>query len=282
VHDPRHLDAIAATAGRRTMLDPDTHAGPRSHEVALLAAGAGIDAVDHALAGRGPGVALVRPPGHHAERARAMGFCLYNNAAVMAAHARARGVERVAVVDYDVHHGNGTQWIFWEDPAVLYVSTHQFPFYPGTGAATETGAGRGSGFTLNVPLAEGAGDADYELVFQSLVLPVLRAFRPALLVISAGFDAHERDPLAGMRMSTAGYAALTAHLRDVGAPVALTTEGGYDLAALESCLDEALRVLGGGAAAPPEPPDAAGAQGRAAVRAVRAAQGALWPALGRV
>jgi len=281
VHDPRYLDAIAATAGRSVVLDPDTQASPRSHEVALLAAGAGIVAVDHALERRGPACALVRPPGHHAERARAMGFCLYNNVAVMAAHARARGVERVAVVDYDVHHGNGTQWIFWEDASVLYVSTHQFPFYPGTGAATEVGAGAGRGFTFNVPLAEGAGDADYELVFQTLILPVLRAWRPGLVLVSAGFDAHERDPIAGMRMSTAGYAALTAHLRDLGAPLALTTEGGYDLAALESCLDEALRVLGGGPAPPPGPADAAGPAGRAAASQVRAAQRAFWPALGR-
>ncbi len=159
--------------------------------------------------------ALVRPPGHHAERDRAMGFCLYNNVAVAAAHALARGLSRVAIVDIDVHHGNGTQWIFYDDPRVLYVSTHQFPFYPGTGAADEVGHGAGAGFTVNVPLEAGATDADYALVYEAIVGPVLAQFDPELVIVSAGFDAHEQDPLASMRVSTAGYAGSCAALRAV-------------------------------------------------------------------
>src|SRR5207302_244082 len=157
---------------------------------------------------REPAFALVRPPGHHAERNRAMGFCLYNNIAVAAAHAIARGLDRVAVVDIDVHHGNGTQWMFYDDPHVLYVSSHQYPFYPGTGAADEVGTGAGEGFTVNVPLEAGATDADYEVVYHEAVVPVLEEFSPQLVLVSAGFDAHERDPLGAMRLTTAGYAAV--------------------------------------------------------------------------
>ena len=178
VHDARYLEDIAATAGRRARLDPDTYTSPESVAVARLAAGATVAAVDHALDHGGPGVAFVRPPGHHAERARAMGFCLYNNAAVAAAHALACGLERVAVVDYDVHHGNGIQWIFYDDPRVLYVSTHQYPFYPGTGAADDVGRGAGAGTTVNVPLGAGAGDADLDRVFREVVMPILGAYGP--------------------------------------------------------------------------------------------------------
>jgi len=172
VHDEAYLDEIAATAGRAVRLDDDTYTSPESVEIAALAAGAAVQAAEHAMAHGEAACALVRPPGHHAERDRAMGFCLYNNIAVAAAAARARGTDRVAIVDIDVHHGNGSQWMFYDDPAVLYVSSHQYPFYPGTGAAHETGTGAGKGYTVNVPLEAGATDADYLLAYTAIVLPV--------------------------------------------------------------------------------------------------------------
>ena len=190
VHNQQHLDTVAATAGRRVRLDPDTYTSPKSEVIARLAAGAAVGTVEHVL-GSGTAVAFVRPPGHHAERDRVMGFCLYNNIAIAAAHALTRGLDKVAIVDYDVHHGNGTQWMFYDDPRVLYVSVHQYPFYPGTGAADDVGIGRGAGYTVNIPLESGAGDEDYRLVFERVVLPILEAFAPDLLLLSAGYDAHD-------------------------------------------------------------------------------------------
>jgi acetoin utilization deacetylase AcuC-like enzyme len=255
VHDADYLSRIAETAGRSVALDPDTYTSPESHEIALLAAGAAVDAVERVMSGsHRSAMALVRPPGHHAERHRAMGFCLYNNVAVAAAHARAAGASKVAIVDYDVHHGNGTQHIFEADPSVLYVSTHQFPFYPGTGAAEEVGVGRGTGFTVNLPLEAGAVDEDFQLLFSAVVVPLLLQFEPDLVLVSAGFDAHERDPLGGLRLSTGAFAAMTAELRDVaeeccrGRLVAVT-EGGYDLHALAASIDGALEALAAPASA---------------------------------
>ena len=249
VHDPDYLNTVAGTAGRAIRLDPDTYTSPESHEIALLAAGAALQAVERAMAApNSTAMALVRPPGHHAERDRAMGFCLYNNVASAAAHARARGAAKVAVVDFDVHHGNGTQHIFETDPHVLYVSTHQYPFYPGTGAAIEVGRGPGRGFTVNLPLEAGSVDDDYHLVFGEVVVPVLRQFAPDLLIVSAGFDAHERDPLGGMRLTTGAFAAMTQELRRVaeeccaGRMVAVT-EGGYDLEALAASTDAVIETL---------------------------------------
>ena len=246
VHDPQYLDQLARTAGRAVMLDADTYTSPESVEIAALAAGATVQAVEHALARREPAFALVRPPGHHAERDKAMGFCLYNNAAVAAAAARARGIQRVAVVDIDVHHGNGTQWMFYDDPSVLYVSSHQFPFYPGTGAADEAGTREGAGYTVNLPLEAGATDADYQLAYTAVVIPVLQQFAPQVTIISAGFDAHERDPLASMRLSTGGYASMIGALAAVAlkhGALALVTEGGYDLGALKDCLQASLAAV---------------------------------------
>jgi len=259
VHDGDYLTLLRETAGRAVALDPDTFTSPESYEVARLAAGAAAGAVDAVLEGD-PGtraLALVRPPGHHAERGRAMGFCLFNNVAVAAAHARARGLTRVAIVDYDVHHGNGTQHSFYDDAHVLFISSHQFPYYPGTGAANEIGQGAGKGFTVNLPLAAGATDADYERVFGEVAWPVLRQFAPQLILISAGFDAHADDPLGGMRLSAAEFVRLTAAVGSIadecceGRVVALT-EGGYDLKALADCTRAVGFTLGGNA--PDVPP----------------------------
>jgi acetoin utilization deacetylase AcuC-like enzyme len=264
------------------MLDPDTFTSPESVEIAALAAGATVQAAEHAIAHKDSAFALVRPPGHHAERDRAMGFCLYNNVAVAAAHAVASGLERVAIVDIDVHHGNGTQWMFYDDDRVLYMSTHQYPFYPGTGAAHETGNGKGRGFTFNVPLEMGATDADYDLVYRAAIVPVIVEFAPSLVLVSAGFDAHEKDPLASMRLTTPGYASVVRQLVKVApnGSIALVTEGGYDLAALSDCLDASIAVISGRSDSANAPSNS-GSSARAAraLDAVRAAQKPYWHGL---
>ena len=280
VHDEAYLDQVASLAGRPAMLDPDTFVSPESVNVALLAAGATVQAADHALVRREPAFALVRPPGHHAEPHRAMGFCLYNNVAVAAAAMIARGLQRVAIVDVDVHHGNGTQAMFYRDPQILYVSTHQYPFYPGTGAATEIGEQDGRGFTVNVPMDAGCTDADYQVVHDAIVEPILDAFAPELTLVSAGYDAHDQDPLASMRMTAAGYAAIIGRLRRVAerhGAIALATEGGYDLPALGACLEASFAVLGHGSVQ--SEPDAVRAQGTTTrgERAVESARSALKP-----
>jgi acetoin utilization deacetylase AcuC-like enzyme len=249
VHTEEHLEAIVATRGKATMIDEDTFTSPDSEAIARLGAGAVLAGVDRVLDGpKGSrALVLVRPPGHHAEADRAMGFCLYSNIAVGAAYARSRGCARVAIVDYDVHHGNGTQWIFYEDPTVLFASSHQYPFYPGTGAASEKGRGPGLGFTMNIPLEAGTQDAEIEQRYKAEVIPALRAFKPNLLMISAGFDAHEMDPLGQLRMTTAGFGRLTKMLVSAAdelceGRVVLVTEGGYDLKALGDSLKAVIAV----------------------------------------
>jgi acetoin utilization deacetylase AcuC-like enzyme len=285
VHSDEHLDRIAATAGKPSMLDPDTFTSPESHEIALLAAGATVQAAEHALRTRDVAFALVRPPGHHAERNTAMGFCLYNNVAVAAAQAIASGLARVAIVDIDVHHGNGSQWMFYEDPRVLYVSSHQFPFYPGTGAAGDVGRGHGAGFTVNIPLEAGATDADYDLVYRTIATPVLTQFAPQLTLISAGFDAHEADPLASMRMSAAGFMRIVRRLKAAAlqsGALALVTEGGYDLHALRECLERTIDAAAEKGREPDGPGDVRALpapRGERALEAVRQAQSAFWRGL---
>jgi acetoin utilization deacetylase AcuC-like enzyme len=302
VHSAEHIAAMESTAGRAVMLDPDTFTSPESEELARLAAGAVCVGVEHALAERAPAFALVRPPGHHAEHDRPMGFCLYNSVAIGAEIALARGLSRVAIVDFDVHHGNGTQWAFYDDPRVLFISTHQYPFWPGSGAVEDAGQGDGEGFNINVPMAAGCGDADYGLVFDEIVMPVLKQFAPEMMFVSAGFDAHERDPLASMKVTTSGFRRM---LDDLWSQASATcegrlvavTEGGYDLQALGQGLDQTVAVLSGPARplAPATPAahhlDASGGaldapqsapgtmRGRTAVNAVKAVQRPYWSTL---
>ncbi|HVW23935.1 MAG TPA: histone deacetylase [Polyangiaceae bacterium] len=251
VHEPRYVEELARTSGRRGYLDADTFYAPGSHAAAVRAAGGCIAMVEDVLAGNAAyGVALVRPPGHHARPGTAMGFCLLNNIAVAAAHARANSCARVAIVDWDVHHGNGTQEMFYDDPSVLYVSLHQWPLYPGTGARGEVGAGDGVGATVNVPLSPGAGDAAYVAAMDRIVAPAVAEFAPDLLLLSAGYDAHERDPLAAMRLTAWGYAEMTRRLvaampKGFAGRLGIVLEGGYDLSALQESLGATIAALEG-------------------------------------
>jgi len=287
VHSERFLEALEAASGRAVMLDPDTYTSPESWAITQLAAGAAAGAVDAVLDGvAARAAALVRPPGHHSNRDQARGFCLVNNAAVAAAGALDRGLERVAIVDFDVHHGNGTQEIFEADPRVLCVSTHQWPFYPGTGLADEVGRGPGRGFTVNVPIERGATDADYAEVFDEIVVPVVSRFGPELVIVSAGYDAHEEDPLGGMRLTAEGFGLLVRRLCGVADACAsgravLVTEGGYHLRALAESLAASLQAMAGTAPPGPVPGGSGGGtgRGRAAVQRARAAQAPFWRGL---
>ncbi|HET9223333.1 MAG TPA: histone deacetylase, partial [Roseiflexaceae bacterium] len=251
VHEPRMLAAVRSTmAHERAWLDADTYTTAGSYEAALLAAGVAVQAVEAVVGGRATNAfALVRPPGHHATPYRPMGFCLFNNIAIAARHALDRmGLDRVAIVDYDVHHGNGTQDCFYEDSQTLFCSTHAWPLYPGTGAAQEVGAESGYGLTLNVPLPYGAGDTEVGRCYDELIAPALRAFDPQLILVSAGYDGHWDDPLGPLALSVAGYAALTQRLVALAEDlcdgrVVLVLEGGYSLQALGACAVAALRVL---------------------------------------
>jgi len=234
-------------------IDSDTYITGESWEAATLGAGAAVGAVDAVVAGASPNAfALVRPPGHHATPGRAMGFCLINHVAVAARHAiDSLGLARVAVVDYDVHHGNGTQDILYGEGRALFCSTHAAPFYPGTGALGEMGEGEGFGATLNVPLPFGVGDAGYARIFAEVIAPALRRYRPGLILVSAGYDAHWSDPLGPMTLSVSGYAALSRTLLALadelcGGRIVFVLEGGYNLSALGACVVATLRLMLGG------------------------------------
>lgn len=253
IHSPDHVARMRETSGRDlTILDGDTSASRGSFEAAIRAAGSVCEAVSMVHSGLlDNAMALVRPPGHHAERGRAMGFCIFNNVAVAAAYARKiLGIERVLVVDWDVHHGNGTQHSFEDDNSVLYFSTHRYPFFPGTGAAEEKGFGSGEGYTVNVPMAAGSDDGDYSSVFSRVLAPIALEFQPGLILVSAGFDSHRRDPLGGMGMSEKGFAHLTRLLMDMAeescdGKVVFALEGGYDLDALSDSVSCVLDELTG-------------------------------------
>ncbi|HEX4421414.1 MAG TPA: histone deacetylase [Kofleriaceae bacterium] len=250
VHSAAYLDGLLRTVpGQTGWLDADTYYSPGTWDAARAAAGSTTQLALDVLHGElAHGISVVRPPGHHATRDRAMGFCLLNNVAAAAAAARANGAARVAILDWDVHHGNGTQDIFWDDPDVLYMSVHQFPFYPGTGAPTEIGGPGALGATVNVGLPSGCGDAEYAAVFDHVFLPKLAQFRPTLLLISAGFDAFQHDPLAGMKVTHAGFAAMAHRLRAAAnlwseGRVVAVLEGGYDLDGLSGGMAAVLAAF---------------------------------------
>jgi len=253
IHAGYYIDTLAATSGiEYTYLDPDTQTCAASYNAALLAAGGLCQAISEVCSGKLKNAfALVRPPGHHAERAQAKGFCLFNNVAVGARFSQeSLGIGRVLIVDWDLHHGNGTQHSFEEDPTILYFSTHQFPYYPGTGAYTEVGLGKGRGFTVNVPLTIGYGDAEYAAIFQKVLKPMALEFNPELILVSAGFDIYIGDPLGGMNVTPQGFAALTRTIMDLadeccGGRVVITLEGGYDLYGERDSVKEVLRELAG-------------------------------------
>lgn len=252
VHEPDYLDALSRAAALGSgWIDGDTYFGPHSVEVASLAAGAAIQAVDTALSGTAKrGFVLARPPGHHARPSIGMGFCLFGTIAVAAAEAIAQGIERIAIVDWDVHHGNGTQEIFYESDQVFFASIHQWPLYPGTGAATETGFGAGAGYTMNLPLPAGSGNGDYLRTLDDLILPRLRTYQPELVLVSAGYDCHRDDPLGSMLVDEDGFAEMTTRLLDLaesfaGGRIVLVLEGGYDPPALARSVVRTIEVLDG-------------------------------------
>jgi len=284
VHTKKHIAFVESLRGRRARIDLDTAVSPASVEAAYLAAGAAIAAVDRAM--QNPDIvpfALVRPPGHHAESGRAMGFCLFNNVAVAAQHAiDAHGALRVMIIDWDVHHGNGTQEIFYTRRDVLYASIHQSPFYPGTGSLHESGLGEGEGFTVNIPLPAGGGNALWCSAFERIIRPIALAYQPQLVLISAGFDAHADDPLAGMNLSTNAYAHMMRRAMEIAdrcanGRIALVLEGGYDLGALVESSEACARALVSPDAPSPYPLASDAAADR--IEAIRLRHARLWPAI---
>ena len=254
VHSPSYIKFIAGTAGKDCVfLDPDTATSPETYEISKLAVGGVINAIDSVVSGEvNNAFAFVRPPGHHAGRDTAAGFCVFNNIAVGAKHAILKhGMQKVLVVDWDLHHGNGTQHIFYNNPNVLYFSTHQYPYYPGTGGLDETGSGKGVGYTINAPLRSGAGDDTYVKIFRRILEPVALKFKPEIILLSAGFDTYYQDPLGGMRVTPEGFTAMTRILLNIadnccGGRLVAALEGGYHIqgltksvkAVLEEMLDE--------------------------------------------
>lgn len=261
VHDADYINEIEATAGRSVVLDPDTSTSPETWDAACLAAGGAIACVEYVMGDPTPSLpllrggsskgafAFVRPPGHHAEHNHAMGFCIFNNIAIAAEYAiRKHGLKKVAILDFDVHHGNGTQHHFYERDDVFFASTHRRPFYPGTGGRDEAGSGKGAGLTLNVPLPGGIGDQEWREAWKGQIVPRVRDFSPELILVSAGFDAHEDDPLGGMHVTTDGYRWLASELVSLadkvnGGRIVFVLEGGYSLTALKSCVKAVLEEM---------------------------------------
>ncbi len=251
VHTSEYVTTLSRIEGKSGQLDADTFFSPRSYAAARRATGAALALTDALLDGGAAfGFGLMRPPGHHARAAQSMGFCMINHVAVAARHALRRGARKVVVLDWDVHHGNGTEEIFEDSPEVLYISLHQSPQYPGTGAVGDVGFAEGQGFTVNLPLAAGADNAVYAAAFERVVLPIIEQYAPDLTLVSAGYDAHARDPLGGMQLDGDGYAWMTRRLvetvrRGPGHRVGFLLEGGYDLAALRESVRHTLGALEG-------------------------------------
>lgn len=283
IHTESYFQAIEATrnCGHR-QLDPDTHVSSQSYRVAKLAAGGLCVLVDAVGSGEiENGFALVRPPGHHAEANRGMGFCIYNNVAIAARYAQHRGLaKKVLIVDWDLHHGNGTQHTFESDPTVLYFSSHQFPYYPGTGRPDEVGKSEGKGYTVNVPLPGGQGDGDFIWIYQEILEPIAEQFRPDLLLVSAGFDTYYGDPLGGMGVTEEGFSQITRILMRIAdaccqGRIVLTLEGGYHLQGLARSVKRVIQTLQRQASQPPAWPSPSDTTERI-VEHVRAMQKPYW------
>lgn len=290
IHDIFYIETISRTEGRpHSQIDPDTSLSGRSYEIGRLAAGGLLEAVDslfsHPLRRTDAKsiFALVRPPGHHAEPSRGMGFCIFNNAAIAAAYARERyGLKKVLIVDWDLHHGNGTQRAFFYDPEVLFFSTHQYPHYPGTGDMDEVGIGKGEGYTVNVPLPAGFGDAEYTAIYREILLPIALEYGPELVIVSAGFDPYIKDPLGGMRLSTDGFAAMTTIVKEIadrtsGGRLILSLEGGYNPEGLRGGVRAVINALTHGYNMPGIPE--ASNQAKEIIRRIKDIQGRYWKSL---
>ena len=251
IHSIAHYNNILHRKGKSGYLDGDTPYSEKSVEAALMAAGAGITLADKILEGECKnGMLLLRPPGHHAEPENAMGFCIFNNIAITAKYLQNKGLKKILILDWDVHHGNGTEDSFYEDDSVYFISTHQYPFYPGTGKASDTGEGKGRGYNLNLPFARGSSDQDYLKIFGEKILPAIESFEPEFILISAGFDAHKRDPLAGIELSTTAYEKFTSMICKTANEICSGRilsflEGGYDLEALGESVEAHISVLKG-------------------------------------
>jgi acetoin utilization deacetylase AcuC-like enzyme len=251
VHSKEHITRIRSLSGKKGYLDGDTPYSEKSSEAAFMSAGSGIVLADKILEGSiKNGMAIVRPPGHHAEKDSPMGFCLFNNIAITAKYLQSKGVQKIVILDWDVHHGNGTEEIFYQDDSVLFISTHQYPFYPGTGSAENTGLGKGKGYTLNIPFARGSGDAQYKTAFRENIIPRIDKFQPEFILISAGFDAHKNDPLAGIELHTSAFEDFTRMIKKSAedfceGKIISFLEGGYDLHALAESVEAHVAVLNG-------------------------------------
>jgi len=280
-HGRSYIDMISRTSGSGRMadLDPDTVCSPDSYHIAMLAAGSLVELVRMVLKGElETGFACLRPPGHHARKDEAMGFCIFNNVAIAARKAIGSfGVGKVAIIDFDIHHGNGTQESFYADSDVLYFSTHQHPFYPGTGSVSENGTGEGLGYTVNCPLRGGLNDSHYMAVYRHILVPLIETFEPGLILVSAGFDAHAMDPIGGMQLSSQGFAAITQVIQEVssevGAPTVYALEGGYNLNALKDSVSRMMGVLKGVAVPAIQPEAFPG------LEAIMGAHARMWPLL---